>query len=105
MNYTNFTLNIRCVVTYYCALMALAFFYFFCSFQNPLPWTVCDPAWSSNETCYGTNDNFTGMNLTGKRSSAEEFFVYIRKRFFRTIEIEAIIYLKLENIAFSGITC
>ena len=56
--------------------MALAFFYFFCSFQNPLPWTICDPSWSTNETCYGNYDNLTEMNLTGKVSSAEAFFVY-----------------------------
>ena len=66
----------RYVVTYYCVLMALAVFYFFCSFQNPLPWTVCDPEWSTNATCYGAYDNITGMNLSGKVSSAEAFFVY-----------------------------
>lgn len=63
-----------CVATYYLYLMALALFYMICSFMNPLPWTVCDPAWSSNETCYESSGNLTAMNLTGLSSSAEEFF-------------------------------
>ncbi|XP_057381028.1 sodium-dependent nutrient amino acid transporter 1-like isoform X2 [Daphnia carinata] len=64
------------VVTYYCCLMALTVFYFFSSFQTVLPWTVCDPAWATS-TCYnsGSASNLTGLaNLTGRTSSAEEFF-------------------------------
>lgn len=67
------------VVTYYCCLMALTVFYFFSSFQTVLPWTVCDPAWAT-ATCYnsGSASNLTGLvNLTGRTSSAEEFFKYL----------------------------
>ncbi|XP_046454677.1 sodium-dependent nutrient amino acid transporter 1-like isoform X2 [Daphnia pulex] len=66
------------VVTYYCCLMALTVFYFFSSFQSVLPWTVCDPAWATS-TCYNSSaaSNLTGIgNLTGRTSSAEEFFNY-----------------------------
>lgn len=62
-----------CVVTYYCVLMALAFFYLFASFQAVLPWTYCDPEWAT-ESCYSSTANLTGLNVTGNASSAEEYF-------------------------------
>lgn len=63
-----------CVSTYYSYLMALSLFYFFCSFENPLPWSYCNPDWANNDTCYDAAQNFTGVNLTGKSSSSEVFF-------------------------------
>ena len=65
-----------CVITYYVTLMAISFFYLFCSFQNPLPWTWCNPEWANNETCYSSSEdiNLTVVNLTGKSSSSEQFF-------------------------------
>lgn len=62
------------VVTYYCVLMALAFFYLFSSFQAFLPWTVCNRDWPSYEKCYDATQNLTGINVTGLSSSAELFF-------------------------------
>lgn len=39
------------VVTYYSSVMGTTFYYLFQSFRNPLPWTVCDPAWAGQEIC------------------------------------------------------
>ncbi|XP_046631270.1 sodium-dependent nutrient amino acid transporter 1-like [Daphnia pulicaria] len=70
-----------CVVTYYCVLMALAFFYLFASFQAVLPWTECDPEWAT-ENCYSTTANLSMANLTNTSvSSAEEYFyIYVLKK-------------------------
>ncbi|XP_057375161.1 sodium-dependent nutrient amino acid transporter 1-like [Daphnia carinata] len=70
-----------CVVTYYCVLMALSFFYLFASFQAVLPWTECDPEWAT-ENCYSTTANLSGYNLTSENvSSAEEYFkIYVLKK-------------------------
>lgn len=62
------------VTMYYCVLMALAFFYLFSSFQAVLPWTVCDPEWSTNETCYSSSANLTNLDVRNMSSSAELFF-------------------------------
>jgi solute carrier family 6 amino acid transporter-like protein 5/7/9/14 len=65
-----------CVITYYCVLMAMAFFYLFSSFQAVLPWTVCKPEWTTNETdCYSSSGNLSEYNITNtSKSSAELFF-------------------------------
>ncbi|KZS15995.1 Sodium- and chloride-dependent neutral and basic amino acid transporter B(0+) [Daphnia magna] len=71
-----------CVVTYYCVLMALAFFYLFASFQAVLPWTECDPEWAT-EKCYSSSmANLSMFNLTSENvSSAEEYFyIYVLKK-------------------------
>ncbi|KAI9551816.1 hypothetical protein GHT06_022155 [Daphnia sinensis] len=70
-----------CVVTYYCVLMALSFFYLFASFQAVLPWTECDPEWAT-ENCYSTTANLSVYNLTNESvSSAEEYFkIYVLKK-------------------------
>ena len=55
--------------------MALAFFYLFCSFEDPLPWTKCDPAWvNEDDLCYSSAGNLTGLNFTGLKSSTELLF-------------------------------
>uniref|UniRef100_A0A0P5K3J4 Transporter n=1 Tax=Daphnia magna TaxID=35525 RepID=A0A0P5K3J4_9CRUS len=65
------------VVTYYCVLMALAFFYLFSSFQAVLPWTVCKAEWSTNETaCYNSSGNLTGLDITNTSKSSAELFFY-----------------------------
>ena len=65
-----------CVVTYYCVLMALSVFYFFASFQDPLPWSICDPEWGATNNCYSSGDNISSLNITNTSvSSTEEYFL------------------------------
>lgn len=41
----------NCFLTiFYNYLMALTLYYLFASFQNPLPWSVCNPAWANCST-------------------------------------------------------
>ncbi|EFX84368.1 hypothetical protein DAPPUDRAFT_46779 [Daphnia pulex] len=66
-----------CVITYYCVLMAMAFFYLFSSFQAVLPWTVCKPEWTTNETdCYSSSGNLSEYNITNTSKSSAELFFY-----------------------------
>lgn len=71
-----------CVSTYYSYLMALSFFYLFCSFENPLPWSYCNDDWSTNETCYDSSSNFSDPTVTteNKTSSSEAFFKYNKNK-------------------------
>lgn len=39
-----------CVMSFYCALMAITVFYFIKSFSTNLPWSLCNPDWD-NVTC------------------------------------------------------
>ena len=67
------------VVTFYCVLIAISFFYFFSSFQTVLPWTVCDLSWTSFTSCYNSSAdaNLTDFNITGLKSSSAIYFRYI----------------------------
>ena len=76
------------VITYYVVLMALSFFYLFCSFSNPLPWSWCNPEWANMDTCYSSSDNISLLNLTSTlSSSSEQFFKYIKPLAFLAVSI------------------
>ncbi|XP_050322560.1 sodium-dependent nutrient amino acid transporter 1 isoform X1 [Bactrocera neohumeralis] len=47
-------LSISFVTTYYVAIMGMIVRYLFDSFKSPLPWTVCDDAWSEACVASGT---------------------------------------------------
>ncbi|ODM92807.1 Sodium-dependent nutrient amino acid transporter 1, partial [Orchesella cincta] len=60
-----------CVLSYYCALMALTVYYFIQSFNAVLPWSVCNPEWiSHNVTCIDDNTAISPNN----RSIPELYF-------------------------------
>jgi solute carrier family 6 (neurotransmitter transporter, glycine) member 5/9 len=61
------------VLTIYASVMALTIRYFLASFNDPLPWSLCNDAW--NTTCVDSilrSENFSG---TRPKSSAELYFV------------------------------
>lgn len=60
------------VTTYYASLMGLTIRYFLASFNDPLPWSLCDESW--NVSCIDSSlksNNFSNAKL---QSSAELFF-------------------------------
>ncbi|XP_049772380.1 sodium-dependent nutrient amino acid transporter 1-like [Schistocerca cancellata] len=63
------------VLCYYCSLLALTTFYFVMSFNSELPWSRCRPEWG--DICFdsvkGSGNNT--VNVTGKRSSSELYFL------------------------------
>lgn len=62
-----------CVVSYYCALMALTLYYLVSSFQSELPWSVCRPEWQ--DYCIDiTNKTVSEDRNVIVRSSAELYF-------------------------------
>lgn len=71
-----------CVVSYYCALMALTLFYLAASFQSVLPWSYCRDEWlgqcveaKSNATDAMSNVTDVLLPKNGTlRSSAELYF-------------------------------
>ncbi|KAK2714104.1 sodium-dependent nutrient amino acid transporter 1-like isoform X2 [Artemia franciscana] len=72
-----------CVVTYYTSLMALVSFYFIASFQDPLPWAYCDPAWA-DEKCADSSMNLTNSSMFGKSESPTD--QYFRRNVLQQIE-------------------
>ena len=70
------------VVSYYTCLIAMSVFYLIASCQSVLPWTVCDPDISLNNTvCVGAGMNATEVLLNGSYSnethvisSAEQYY-------------------------------
>lgn len=72
-----------CVVSYYCALMALTLFYLAASFQAELPWSFCREEWQGqcvdsvsqgNETSARAMVDGLAAGNTTLRSSAELYF-------------------------------
>lgn len=67
-----------CVVSYYCALMALTVYYLAASFQSELPWSICRPEW--RDYCIdATSNGSVAANFSEARnftvqSSAELYF-------------------------------
>jgi solute carrier family 6 amino acid transporter-like protein 5/7/9/14 len=63
-----------CVVSYYCALMALTLYYLAMSFQAELPWSICRPEWRNYCISATSNSSIAeGRNVT-VQSSAELYF-------------------------------
>ncbi|XP_011144447.1 sodium-dependent nutrient amino acid transporter 1-like [Harpegnathos saltator] len=61
-----------CVVSYYCALMALTLYYLVESFQAELPWSICRPEWRGH--CIDVTSNGSVSNSRNVSSSAELYF-------------------------------
>lgn len=74
-----------CVVSYYCALMALTLYYLVSSFQSELPWSVCRPEWQ--DYCIDiTNKTVSEDRNVIVRSSAELYFRKIVLQEYESIE-------------------
>lgn len=69
-------LGTLCVATYYCCLMALTLFYLVNSFTSDLPWSECQPEWSSlkNITCIPSKSPGNGTIIPNGISSSELYF-------------------------------
>lgn len=63
------------VLCYYCSLLTLTTFYFVMSFSAELPWSRCRPEWG--DICFDSvkGSSNTTVNVTGKRSSSELYFL------------------------------
>lgn len=66
------------VISYYCALLAIALHYLFASFSKELPWAHCKPEWGGN--CVDSRPaiqftNYTSHTEDGQTSSAELYFM------------------------------
>ncbi|XP_014476457.1 PREDICTED: sodium-dependent nutrient amino acid transporter 1-like [Dinoponera quadriceps] len=72
-----------CVVSYYCALMALTLYYLVGSFQPELPWSICRPEWQGYCFDKATNGSGTSGNLS---SSAELYFRKVVLQEYESIE-------------------
>ncbi|XP_020283043.1 sodium-dependent nutrient amino acid transporter 1-like [Pseudomyrmex gracilis] len=72
-----------CVVSYYCALMALTLYYLAASFQSELPWSICRTEW---QDCIDINSNGTSVSNDTRRSSAELYFRKIVLQEYESIE-------------------
>jgi solute carrier family 6 amino acid transporter-like protein 5/7/9/14 len=68
----------NCFLTiFYNYLMALTLFYLFASFQNPLPWSVCNPLWAGNCSVNETQDiliSNVSQPLTASKSLPDLYF-------------------------------
>ncbi|XP_053988540.1 sodium-dependent nutrient amino acid transporter 1-like [Hylaeus volcanicus] len=66
-----------CVVSYYCALMALTLYYLAASFQSELPWSFCRDEWQGqcvDSVPKDPNESTTFVANGTVRSSAELYF-------------------------------
>jgi len=63
-----------CVVSYYCALMALTLYYLVSSFQSELPWSFCRPEWQDYCIDISMNKSASENRNVTVRSSAELYF-------------------------------
>lgn len=61
--------------TYYNVIIAWAIYYFFSSFNDPLPWKECDNEWNTELCWNGTTVNSTGLS-DNKTSAPQEFYEY-----------------------------
>lgn len=64
------------VISYYCAILAIALQYLFASFAKELPWAHCQPEWGPN--CVDSRPEFSNATLAGAeqgQSSSELYFV------------------------------
>nr|CAH8873456.1 unnamed protein product [Trichobilharzia regenti] len=60
------------LVIYYQIVVAHCLYYFCASFTSVLPWTYCDPAWSSPQCMDAFRVNFT--NITNPKSPSEDYY-------------------------------
>ncbi|XP_077259913.1 sodium-dependent nutrient amino acid transporter 1-like [Temnothorax americanus] len=75
-----------CVVSYYCALMALTLYYLVSSFQFELPWSICRPEWQDFCIDSSTNGSISEDRNVTVRSSAELYFRKIVLQEYESIE-------------------
>lgn len=75
-----------CVVSYYCALMALTLHYLVSSFQSELPWSICRPEWQDYCIDVSTNKSTSEDRNVTVRSSAELYFRKIVLKEYESIE-------------------
>ncbi|CAG0893592.1 unnamed protein product [Darwinula stevensoni] len=66
------------VVSYYCYLVGITFFYLAKSFLDPLPWSNCDFE-GADELCFTAGDN-ASVNLSFMQSSSEQYYMSVRFR-------------------------
>ncbi|XP_025089394.1 sodium- and chloride-dependent GABA transporter ine-like [Pomacea canaliculata] len=59
--------------TYYIIIITWSFYYLFSTFQRRLPWTSCDPEWSSS-LCWDNSTNSTLPRPSDSRSPTEDFY-------------------------------
>lgn len=60
------------LVSYYVSIIGLCFYYLAMSFQDPLPWAVCQPGWSN---CVPSGEAVNMSAIQGNAvSSAEMYF-------------------------------
>ena len=52
------------VLSYYCSILAVSFFYFCASFQKHIPWSRCDESWAGIGNCNGTGRVANHLNHT-----------------------------------------
>ncbi|CAH2106400.1 unnamed protein product [Euphydryas editha] len=65
------TLGAFYLVSYYVALIALCLYYLAMSFQNPLPWAVCDPSWVD---CVPSGESVNISSIGGNATSSAELY-------------------------------
>lgn len=75
-----------CVVSYYCALMALTLYYLAASFQAELPWSICRPEWQGFCIDAASNGLVPDTQNVTVRSSAELYFRKVVLQEYESIE-------------------
>ncbi|EFN62067.1 Uncharacterized sodium-dependent transporter CG3252 [Camponotus floridanus] len=77
-----------CVVSYYCALMALTLYYLAMSFQSELPWSICRTEWRNYCIDINSNNSIpeTGTRNVTVQSSAELYFRKVVLQEYESIE-------------------
>ncbi|CAL1682501.1 unnamed protein product [Lasius platythorax] len=75
-----------CVVSYYCALMALTLYYLVMSFQSELPWSICRTEWRNYCIDASSNSSISETRNVTVRSSAELYFRKVVLQEYESIE-------------------
>ncbi|KAL6441823.1 hypothetical protein ACFW04_002326 [Cataglyphis niger] len=75
-----------CILSYYCALMALTLYYLAMSFQSELPWSICRTEWRNYCIDAISNSNISETRNVTVQSSAELYFRKIVLQEYESIE-------------------
>ncbi|XP_052740397.1 sodium-dependent nutrient amino acid transporter 1-like [Bicyclus anynana] len=67
------TFGAMLLVSYYVSIIALCLYYLAMSFQDPLPWAICDQSWTDCVPS-GVSVNMSAIEGNTHRSSAELYF-------------------------------